>query len=86
MEKEPTPETPENIDAAIKKLLETLDELNDLGRKEESLYDLLSPELKEEMYLVEMQARAGEDRKQARVNLEGFIAKLKAEAERLKKK
>lgn len=79
----PSPENTEKIDAEIKELLGTLDELNDLGEGE-TLYDRISPELQDQMYWVEQEANVGKDREQAKARLEDLITTLKSEAERFK--
>jgi len=61
--------SPENIDAEIERFLETLDSY--ISRLWES-----HPELQEEWYWVEMEARVGLDRQTAKEKLETFIGKL----------
>ena len=69
MEKFPSEPTPEEIDAEIEKLLQTLDEYGDL-------YNKLSLELQDQWYDAEMEAKVGKDRGAAKTHLEKFLGIL----------
>ena len=69
MEKFPKEPTPENIDSAIEKLLETLESYAEL-------YNELGPILQDLWYDVEMEAKVGKDRQIAKVHLEEFLGVL----------
>jgi|GEM_PF-2466937 len=65
MREKPSAEiSPELIEADIESLLETLDAFD---------FESLAPQMQEEWYYIEMQARVGKDRTAARENLEAFI-------------
>ena len=68
MEKLPQEPSPEIIDQEIIQLLEKLD----------TLTDLYSPELAEQWWAVENEARVAEDRKIAKQSLEDFIKFLES--------
>lgn len=75
MEKPPKEPSPENIDLVIKKLLEILESYNEL-------FNELSPELQDQWYDAEMEAKVGKDRLAATIHLQQFLKtleKIKAE-------
>ncbi len=76
MEKFPKPKSPEDIeriDAEIEGLLQELDDYSDL-------YDKL-PELQDQWYEVEMEAKVAKDRAAAKAHLEEFVSLLKSKRE-----
>ena len=64
-----------NIESAIENLLEALEGFSKSWKG-------LSPELQEQWYLAEMEARVGKDREAAKTHLEAFIRTLREEEER----
>ena len=66
----PIEQTPEQIETAIEKLLETLHDYSEH-------YDKF-PDLQEEWYNAEMEAEVGADREMAKTHLEHFIKILEA--------
>ncbi|OGY64769.1 MAG: hypothetical protein A3I24_04450 [Candidatus Harrisonbacteria bacterium RIFCSPLOWO2_02_FULL_41_13b] len=68
MEKLPTEPSRENLELEINQLLERLDELG----------DLYSPELAEQWWAVEEEARCGKDRQKAKERLGDFIKLLES--------
>lgn len=64
------------IEAEIEELLTDL-------RVRDELFPSLSPELQDEWWHVEMEAKSGEDRQDAEDHLEGFLQKLKGEEEKM---
>ncbi len=67
--------TPENFDLLIDRLLDKLAEYGDL-------YDEVSPELQEQWYLTEMEARVGKDREAAKAKLEEFLETIEIEKQK----
>ena len=70
MEQLPKEPSPEAVDAEIENLLK---ELNNYAE----IYDEGSPELQEEWYWIEMEAKVAKDRQAAKAHLEEFISKIK---------
>jgi len=67
--------TPENIDLLIEQLLEKLAEYGDL-------YDEVTPELRDQWYLADMQATVGKDREAAKAKLEEFLEIIEVEKQK----
>ena len=66
--------TPENIDAEIVELIESLHNNFD--------FNSFSPEIQDEWYWVEQKAGVAKDRASAKIHLEQFIEKLKKEPQK----
>ena len=66
---------PENIDLLIDQLLDKLAEYGDL-------YDKINPELQEQWYWAEMEAKVSRDREAAKIHLEEFLKTVEAEKQK----
>ena len=75
-ERELTPEETQELEGSTEKLLEDLDQYN--------LEDY-SPEIQDECYWVEQEARMGKDRELAKANLEKLLKVLRGETEKPEK-
>ena len=67
--REQSPEEVREHDTGIETLLEDLDKYD---------FDSYSPEIQDEWYWVEQEARVGKDRELAEANLRGFLERLKS--------